>query len=66
VRKAFRHERLVRDHAFGLDLTFLDQENFVEVANVEPAARRAGAVAEQIRGVLRQPDRAAAFPKPRC
>jgi len=66
VRKAFRRERLVRDHAFGLDLAFPDQENFIEVANVERTARRAGAVAEQIRGVLRQPDRAAAFPKPRC
>jgi hypothetical protein len=66
VREAFRHEPLVRDHAFGLDIAFLDQENFIEVAIVEPAARRAGAVAEQIRAVLRQPDRAAAFPKPRC
>jgi hypothetical protein len=66
VREAIRDERLIRDHAFGLDIAFLDQENFIEVANVEPAARRAGAVAEQIRGVLRQPDRAAAFPKPRC
>jgi len=47
-------------------MALFDQENFIEVANVEPAARRAGAVAEQIRGVLRQPDRAAAFPKPRC
>jgi hypothetical protein len=47
-------------------MAFLDQENFIEVANVEPAARRVGAVAEQVRGVLRQPDRAVALPKPRC
>jgi len=66
VREAFRYQRLVGDHTFGRHMAFLDQENFIEVANVEPAARRAGAVAEQIRGVLRQPDRAAAFPKPRC
>jgi hypothetical protein len=47
-------------------VAFLDKEYFIEVANVEPATKRAGAVAEQIRGVLCQPDRAAAFPKPRC
>jgi len=47
-------------------MAFLDQENFIEVANVEPAAGRSSAVAKQIRGVLRQPDLAAALPKPRC
>jgi len=34
------------------------------MAHVEPAARGARAVAEQVRSVFRQPDRAGAFPKP--
>ena len=69
VGEALAREVLVGDHALGVDRVGADREHLVEVAHVKPPARRRGAVAEEVGGLLREPDRprfsALGRPKPR-
>ena len=69
VGEALAREILVGNHAFGLDSVGADREHLVELAHVKPPARRRGAVAEEVGGLLREPDgrrfSAPGGPKPR-
>ena len=67
VHQAFARQVLVADHALGVDPARgrVDLQHLVEAAHVEPPARDAFAVAEEIRRFLGEPDRALPVPKPR-
>ena len=59
MREALARQVLVRDHALGLDEAIADREHLVEGAHIETPARADRAVAEEVRGFLRERDRSA-------